>query len=957
LIRSVLGHYKILRKLGAGAMGEVYLAEDQTLGRQVALKILPSHFTEDPDRRRRFQREAQAVAALSHPNIVTLHSLEEADGVHFLTMEYVDGSTLSQLIPPDGIPAQRFIDLAFQLVDALAFAHARGIVHRDLKPANVMVTADGRAKIVDFGIAKLTQPDRVDGSPGEAKTQTMTVQGAVIGTAAYMSPEQALGQETDHRSDIFSLGIVLYELATGRRPFAGETTFSILNAVVATDPIAPSKVNPGVEPEVERIIQKAIVKDPAGRYQSAEELREDLLHIARSDLPLPDRYATKRSRPVARRRPWRGLAIAAVVVVAVLAGWLLPRLGGRLGTRSGDVLAVSDFLNAPNPDDAVATAGFTELLQIGLGNGSSRVVSQELWQDLRRRLFGASGTPMSPDQSLEVARRAGATALLAGRMEVGPARCAILWRLVNVRNGDQIAGGREEGADLTSAADRVVRAVCPHLPGGTRQQAASMPSVESMTSSAPAAYEEYVKGLLARQNGEFAEARGHFLSAVEIDSTFALAYVRLSESYASEGEERASAIAAAQKATSLRSRLDPKSLLYLQARLDWIDWKLPETIANYQEILKRWPDDRQAMIRIADAHMWYANYVDVVPITDKAMALYPDDLDILLTRWESLLALDRSRQVIRECDAFAKRNPANAWPLRTAAEAYLRLGLPDSADVRFRAAAALDSRINYEGILTSYCRGDVAKAIATQERLENRGYFPGLAGLYAEVGRVNDAVACVANLDSLLRGDDTEIPGLATKALFLVRVGRGKEGLTLARDAMAKATTETRRAQALTGLIPALIDQGMLGEAEREIEWYRALAGREAITLSVVHWYATLLDLASRKPAEAVAAAHEMGRLGMPFGEEDIDYRSLLARAYRMNGQRDEAVSTLTALLKVYGGHAKARLDLGRLYHEMGRDADAERELRAFLDAWSGADPDRPELTEARDLLASLRKP
>ena len=238
MIGTTLQHYRIVGKLGEGGMGEVYAAEDTKLQRRVALKLLPPDMAADPERLQRFQREARAIAALNHPNVVTIYSVEETDGVQFLTMELVEGKTLGELIPEDGLPLEELLRLALPLVDAVAAAHEHGIIHRDLKPANVMLASDGRLKVLDFGLAKLKPEASTasvdDHAPG--RRDSLTSAHAIVGTAAYMSPEQAEGRPVDHRSDIFSLGVVLYEMASGRRPFGGDTVFSLISSIIKDTP-------------------------------------------------------------------------------------------------------------------------------------------------------------------------------------------------------------------------------------------------------------------------------------------------------------------------------------------------------------------------------------------------------------------------------------------------------------------------------------------------------------------------------------------------------------------------------------------------------------------------------------------------------------------------------------------------------------------------------------------------
>ena len=278
MIGTTLQHYRIVGKLGAGGMGEVYAAEDTKLQRRVALKLLPPEMAGDPERLQRFQREARAIAALTHPNVVTIYSVEEADGVQFLTMELVEGKTLGDIIPEGGLPLEELLRLAVPLVDAVAAAHQHGIVHRDLKPANVMLATDGRLKVLDFGLAKL-KPEVATTETTELATQTLTRHHTIVGTAAYMSPEQAEGRPVDQRSDIFSLGVVLYEMACGRRPFAGDTAVSLISAIIKDTPRPLSEVKRDVPPALDRIVSRALAKAPAARYQHALELRDDLQQV------------------------------------------------------------------------------------------------------------------------------------------------------------------------------------------------------------------------------------------------------------------------------------------------------------------------------------------------------------------------------------------------------------------------------------------------------------------------------------------------------------------------------------------------------------------------------------------------------------------------------------------------------------------------------------------------------
>jgi serine/threonine protein kinase len=310
-------HYRLIEKIGEGGMGVVWKAEDTKLQRRVALKVLPETMAADPERRARFEREARAVAALNHPNIVTLHSVEEAEtpvgSVHFITMELVEGRTLTQLLPKSGFPLNRLLEIVIPLADAVSRAHRAGITHRDLKPDNIMIDSEGRLRVLDFGLAKVRDPSAPAQGTQIATVTSDTAEGRVLGTVAYMSPEQAEGKEVNARSDIFSLGTILFEMATGVRPFQGDTTMSTIGSILKEEPASITELKPSLPRHLGRIIRRCLAKDPDRRYQTALDLRTEVEEL-QSDvgsLDASDRFGSRR---------WLVLgAVAVLVVVASFA--------------------------------------------------------------------------------------------------------------------------------------------------------------------------------------------------------------------------------------------------------------------------------------------------------------------------------------------------------------------------------------------------------------------------------------------------------------------------------------------------------------------------------------------------------------------------------------------------------------------------------------------------------------
>jgi TolB-like protein/Tfp pilus assembly protein PilF len=644
MIGRTISHYRILEKLGRGGMGIVYKAEDTTLGRFVALKFLPEELAEDPQALERFQREARAASALNHPNICTIHEIGRQEGLAFIVMELLEGQTLKEQIAGKPLEIDRVLDLAIQITDALDAAHAKGIIHRDIKPANLFITSRGHAKILDFGLAKLTTHEPVAGDPVTSsptlsanEAGPLTSPGSVIGTVAYMSPEQVRGEELDARSDLFSFGTVLYEMATARQPFSGNTSGVVSHAILELAPVPASRLNPNVPPELDRILHKALEKDRTLRYQSASDLRADLHRLKRdtsstqasTPIAVGDPRASTTATPAARLVWWQRSSVVplfALVAAAILyAIWPFiphPRHAAI------DSVAVLPFTNdGADANMEYLSDGITESLINNLSQlPNLRVAARSaVFRYKDKDVNGKKIDPQTIGHDLRV------TAVLSGRLLRQGDTLIVRAELTDVAKNSQLWGGQftRKPEDVFALQEDLAKEISEKLKlrlTGEEQQRLT----KRYTANAEA-YQLYLKGRYHwnKRNPEgYRKALEYFQQAIDKDPSYALAYAGVADTYAQlsffnvfpPSDVMPKAKAAAEKALTIDDHLGEAyvSLGYVSYTYDF-DWTAAGN--HFDQAIALNP-------AYARTHSFYPLYLSSLGRSQEAIAAAKNALDL-----------------------------------------------------------------------------------------------------------------------------------------------------------------------------------------------------------------------------------------------------------------------------------------------------------------------------------------
>ncbi|MGD0792768.1 MAG: protein kinase [Terriglobales bacterium] len=688
LVGSELGRYRVVEKIDAGGMGEVYRARDEHLARDVAIKVLPPGTLIDESARKRFHKEALTLSQLNHPNIATIHDFDTQQGVDFLVMEYIPGITLSEKVAAGPLPEKEVLRLGVQLAEGLAAAHDHGVVHRDLKPGNLRVTSDGRLKILDFGLAKLRLP-----VTASAVTESLSETQAMAGTLPYMAPEQVLGGEVDARTDIHAAGSVLYEMATGQRPFAEVERSQLIGAILRKPPVPPTMLNPRVSPELERIIGKGLEKEAENRYQSAKELAIDLRRLQTGVM--------SGLQPAAKHARWRsaksvglGLGILAAVIVVLITfnigNWrkLVPGGTGARPIESLAVLPVKNF--SGDPGQEFFADGMTDALIAGLAQIKAvKVIS-------RTSIMHYKGTSETLPQ---IARELGVDGIVEASVMRSGSRVRMTAQLIEARE-DRHLWARNYERDMTDVLalqSELVQAIAGEIRVQlTPQENERLKAARRVN---PEAYEAYLKGRFywnKRAGQDITKSIEYFQHAIEIDPDYALAYVGLADSYAllpDFGDARPreaipKARAAAAKAIEIDDALAEAHapLAYISAYYDY-DWAAAER--EFKRAVELNPGD-------ATAHHWYAlcllflgRHDEATAEIERARSLDPLSLAINTSVGTVLFYSRHYDSAIEQYRKTLEMDPTFVQARDYLGNVYLQNGMCERAIAEFQKAADL----------------------------------------------------------------------------------------------------------------------------------------------------------------------------------------------------------------------------------------------------------------------------
>jgi len=992
------GRYQVIEELGRGGMGRVYKVFDTKIKEKVALKLLKPEIASDEDTIERFSNEIRLSRKIGHRNVCKMFDLSEAEGAHFITMEYVSGEDLKSMIRMSGsLSIGMVLSVGKQVCDGLAEAHSLGVIHRDLKPQNIMIDKGGNAKIMDFGIARSVREKGITGA------------GVMIGTPEYMSPEQAEAKEVDQRSDIYSLGIILYEMATSHVPFEGDTALSIAMKHKGETPKNPKQFNPNIPADLSAVILKCLEKDKAKRYQGAAEVHSELEKIEKG-IPTTQRVVPERRTTTSReitvkfnlKKIWLpAVAVLAIVVSALVIWKVALKKPTVLLPAEKHSIAIISFENQTgdkaydNLSGVIQNLLITNLEQ----SGYFYVATWERLRDLLKQMGKGEVKFIDSDLGFDLCRRDGVGAIVLGSFAKAGNIFVTNAQVLDVGTKNLLgtASSRGEGPDsiLNKQIDELSRQIAKGIGVSDRKIESAKMQIREVTTSSTEAYSYYLKGKEEHTNYNWDGARQAFEKAVELDPAFASAYLELNFAYFVLGDSK-KAREAVEKAWNLSQKTSEKERLLIEASHAW-------TVENdgdkYIRILKvieeKYPKDKEVHYFLATTYLDEKMMKPGIEEIEKALSLDPDYPSALNSGGYAYVLVKDYEKAITYLKRYASLMPGKPNPFDSLGETYLKMGRLDEAVENYKKALAVkpDFFISQVGLsYVSALKEDYAEALTWLDKALAASPSPGtklanyirqgflsawLGGLNKSLGylqRAEDLAEAIGNtymiaevnsLRSWIYFDRREFE-LAQKfreawnSALIVEYPRFKDAyeasnlnfLGLMDVEEGKLESAKLRLKKLEPLLPHVMELSGKATAHYGDRLRSEILLAEGFPGKVIEIY-------TKKPPEALPNL-------APFGVEDVFYnvpflRDLAARAYVKMGDLDKAIAEYERLTTFdpksperFLIHPKYHYCLAKLYEQKGLKPKAAERYRRFLDLWKDADPGLPEVADAKARLAQL---